>query len=86
MPGFDGTGPLGMGPMTGGGRGFCVKPARGARTTYRGRGLAGLYGWGYPAMPAQAELEMLRNEVDLLEKELEILEVRLKSKEEQTEK
>jgi len=24
MPGFDGTGPLGQGPMTGQGRGFCV--------------------------------------------------------------
>ena len=24
MPGFDGTGPRGMGPMTGGGRGMCV--------------------------------------------------------------
>jgi len=24
MPGFDGTGPAGMGPMTGGGRGFCM--------------------------------------------------------------
>ena len=23
MPGFDGTGPMGMGPRTGGGRGFC---------------------------------------------------------------
>ena len=23
MPGFDGTGPMGLGPMTGGGRGFC---------------------------------------------------------------
>jgi hypothetical protein len=26
MPGFDGTGPTGMGPMTGGGRGFCARP------------------------------------------------------------
>ena len=26
MPGFDGTGPRGMGPMTGGGRGFCAVP------------------------------------------------------------
>jgi len=26
VPGFDGTGPRGMGPMTGGGRGFCVLP------------------------------------------------------------
>ena len=24
MPGFDGTGPRGLGPMTGRGRGFCV--------------------------------------------------------------
>ncbi|HAS27744.1 MAG TPA: hypothetical protein DCR59_00845 [Dehalococcoidia bacterium] len=24
MPGYDGTGPRGMGPMSGGGRGFCV--------------------------------------------------------------
>ncbi len=24
MPGFDGTGPLGRGPMTGQGRGFCI--------------------------------------------------------------
>ena len=26
MPGFDGTGPRGMGSMTGGGRGFCAIP------------------------------------------------------------
>ena len=26
MPGFDGTGPAGQGPLTGGGRGFCVVP------------------------------------------------------------
>jgi hypothetical protein len=29
MPGFDGTGPGGIGPMTGGGRGFCAMPYRG---------------------------------------------------------
>ena len=27
MPGYDGTGPRGMGSMTGGGRGYCVVPA-----------------------------------------------------------
>ncbi len=27
MPGFDGTGPVGTGSMTGGGRGFCAVPA-----------------------------------------------------------
>ncbi len=26
MPGFDGTGPRGRGPMTGGGGGFCAVP------------------------------------------------------------
>ncbi|MHB1252844.1 MAG: DUF5320 domain-containing protein [Candidatus Humimicrobiaceae bacterium] len=26
MPGFDGTGPLGQGPLTGGGRGYCIIP------------------------------------------------------------
>ena len=26
MPGLDGTGPMGLGPMTGGGRGFCAIP------------------------------------------------------------
>ncbi len=43
MPGFDGTGPLGRGPMTGWGRGFCVSPAN--RLRYWGfRGFGG--GWG----------------------------------------
>jgi len=26
MPGFDGTGPAGMGPMTGRGMGYCIVP------------------------------------------------------------
>jgi len=26
MPGFDGRGPAGAGPLTGGGRGFCIAP------------------------------------------------------------
>jgi len=26
MPGFNGTGPRGIGPMTGGGRGYCAVP------------------------------------------------------------
>ncbi len=51
MPGFDGTGPASMGPMTGGGRGFCnpsrasygQAPAWGARY---GRGFGRGYGLG----------------------------------------
>ena len=30
MPGYDGTGPKGLGPMTGGGRGFCLLKFPGA--------------------------------------------------------
>ena len=58
MPGFDGTGPRGMGPMTGGGRGFCSPWGMGA--AYRGW-IAPPYPrvpyappGGYGAMPYQA--------------------------------
>lgn len=58
MPGFDGTGPRGMGPMSGGGRGLCVPRGRGA--AFR-RGIAPLYPEvpyaphrGFGAMPYRA--------------------------------
>ena len=43
MPGFDGTGPMGMGPITGGGRGFCASSRPGVaapsfRCGFSGRG------------------------------------------------
>ena len=44
MPGFDGTGPMGAGPMTGGGRGFCNPAYAGVGPVY-GRGFG--YGRGY---------------------------------------
>ncbi len=58
MPGFDGTGPAGRGPMTGGGRGYCAVNAggRGAATggfaargcgRRAGRGTC-FYGAGHP--------------------------------------
>ncbi len=47
MPGFDGTGPLGQGPLTGGGRGFCVAPIG-----YTGNAPIGYAGiQGYPVNP-----------------------------------
>lgn len=42
MPGFDRTGPWGMGPMTGGRRGLCVLRGRGSDWYSGGRG----FGWG----------------------------------------
>ncbi|MBU0606327.1 MAG: DUF5320 domain-containing protein [Armatimonadetes bacterium] len=64
MPGFDGTGPRGMGPMTGGGRGFCnpyspvntgmaYRPWGYGRGAYGGRGAGMGFGrgmaWGFGA-------------------------------------
>ena len=46
MPGFDGTGPRGMGPMTGGGRGFCSPWGIGAAP--RRYGVPPGIGYGYP--------------------------------------
>jgi hypothetical protein len=85
MPGFDGTGPLGEGPMTGGGFGYCgTGYGRGIR---RGRGLG--YGrgfgrgfgfrraaWGAPRVnySPEDELEMLRREKELLEQDIASLE------------
>lgn len=42
MPGRDGTGPMGQGPMTGGGRGWCGGGAGRGRGMGRGMGA----GWG----------------------------------------
>jgi hypothetical protein len=46
MPGFDGTGPRGMGPITGGGRGFCSPWGIGG--AFAGYGTAPRVGYGYP--------------------------------------
>jgi hypothetical protein len=45
MPGFDGTGPLGHGPMTGGGFGYCGTSRR-AGYAFGGRGSFGRFGAG----------------------------------------
>jgi len=43
MPGFDGTGPLGQGPMTGRGQGFCILTTS-EKNPGRVEGVAGLKG------------------------------------------
>jgi len=83
MPGFDGTGPGGMGPMTGGGRGFCNPLGGGA--AYRGYGypynrMAMPRYWGAPFSPQanpQQEIAMLKNQADMLNSRLQQIEARL---------
>ncbi|PIP05754.1 MAG: hypothetical protein COT13_02155 [Chloroflexi bacterium CG08_land_8_20_14_0_20_45_12] len=87
MPGFDGTGPRGMGPMTGGGRGFCSPwGVRVARPTYGFPRRApyaspyyGAYGFGpfAPQMTREQELEFLKTESQALREELKELEDRI---------
>ena len=89
MPGFDGTGPRGLGPMTGGGRGFCAVPLPMAWPTYSGRGAYHPYGvpWGTPyygagpttpsAVPFAPQMTR-EQELDFLKSEAEALREQLK--------
>ena len=69
MPGFDGTGPRGMGPMTGGGRGFC-SPRMGYGYPYYG------VPTGVPPMTPEQELDFLRNQASMMRSQLEQIEAR----------
>jgi hypothetical protein len=83
MPGFNGTGPMGMGPMTGGGKGFCG--VRGM--THHCYGFhygrpytfTGIYGYVpySPHIGREQEVEFLREEAELLKRELETVEARI---------
>lgn len=64
MPRFDGTGPMGMGPMTGGGRGFCAVPLHPAWLAYAGMGFSmpyvaprGIPYYGVPSFAPQIARE-----------------------------
>ena len=94
MPGFDGTGPRGMGPMIGGGRGFCSPWGIGAFR--RGYGIPPRVGYDYPyyggatpspfyggvpfvpQMTRQQELSSLKNQADMLRGQLEQIETRVR--------
>ena len=92
MPGFDGTGPLGQGAMTGGGFGYCGSGRRpgyglGGRGRGRGpsRGMALGYGYRRPigayrrATPVDADTELagLEREAQDLRGHLKDLEARM---------
>jgi hypothetical protein len=86
MPGFDGTGPVGMGPMTGGGRGFCgiripgyLHHAHGFRRMPYMYPFTTAYGYSpyIEPMTREQEAEFLKAEADALKRELESLEERI---------
>jgi Family of unknown function (DUF5320) len=68
MPGLDGTGPRGRGPMTGGGRGFCLlrEPSKANEAVTGFAGLSGRPVSGCPLRPSM-ELAWLRARVDQLQ-------------------
>jgi hypothetical protein len=91
MPGFDGTGPAGRGPMTGGGRGFCspwgMGGGRGRYAFPRWPGYANPYyaatpypywaGAQAPPMTAEQEIEGLRTQSQMLAQHLDDIQRRL---------
>ena len=88
MPGFDGTGPMGMGPMTGGGMGFCAVPLRPAWPAYAEMGLsmpyAALWRMPYggvtsfaPELAREEELEYLRRLAQSMRVHLQETETRI---------
>ncbi len=99
MPGFDGTGPQGAGPMTGGGRGFC-NPAAGSYGLRQGFGRGfgpgiwygrargqyqPFYGPAYPVGPAD-ELSSLKAEADYLKGTIDAINKRIDELEKGTSK
>lgn len=80
MPGFDGSGPRGMGPMTGGGRGFCALP--GAVAVKRPFGMRRGAGCGYakrvaPVSVQEQEIDTLKDEIQVLKETLNRIEARI---------
>jgi len=92
MPGFDGTGPMGMGPMTGGGRGFCSPWGTGAGV--RAYGIPRWSGYSYlyhtagpfapgatpytPRVSREQELGFLKQQAEAMRAELKEMEARIK--------
>lgn len=87
MPRFDGRGPMGYGPMTGRGMGYCARPGRrpmrgGGFYGRRGGFGRGYYGYGGPYYDepyyAQApSKEFLEDQKKYLEEELEAIKKQL---------
>ena len=77
MPGFDGTGPWGMGPGTGWGLGPCGGGRawrRGFGRGWFGRGRGFGWRWWWMDYSPQDELEFLKNQKEYIEQRINELE------------
>lgn len=91
MPGRDGTGPMGGGPMTGRGLGVCLGTAAAGGAAYfgvrslcrcgRGLGLGRGFGRGFSANAAftGSEKDVLTSERDALKERLDVIDKKLES-------
>ena len=71
MPGFDGTGPRGMGPMTGGSRGFCAIQLPADRPISGDRGIFQTYGLPFDQqMAREQELDFLKTQAQAMREQL----------------
>jgi len=76
MPGFDGTGPRGQGPMTGRGFGPCGLGLGWRRRFGMGRGMGRYFCWNWPVSPQDQKKALadykkaLQEEMEDVEKEL----------------
>ncbi|MEA1959622.1 MAG: DUF5320 domain-containing protein [Chloroflexota bacterium] len=69
MPGFDGTGPRGTGPMTGRGMGYCVVPLPRSRTLRPAE---------HPSGGRYSELANLKNKAQLIKDQIKQIEAMIK--------
>ena len=86
MPGFDGTGPRGMGPMTGGGRGFCSPWGMGRwygstqvppyAMVGQWPGVTGAMSYP-PQMSREQELDFLQKQAQAMKEQLQQIEARV---------
>ena len=68
MPGRDASGPLGLGPQTGGGWGNCSNPSR---VRYFGRGFSNYCRRGFSRLsPIDQENRSLQSKIEQLEQEV----------------
>lgn len=82
MPGFDSTGPMGAGPMTGRGFGPCGLGLGWRRKFGMGRGMGRYFGWSWP-QTKKDKLQALKDYQAALREELDDIDKELKDVEEE---